>query len=105
MVHLGTIFASAGIIVLMHAGYTTAHFQQFRVQEAGDSAPWDAVLQAFVGFLVCVMGVMFSAGAFLPIKGAAGGGKSLDAAESSRGFHMFHHRGKSLRRRLENTRR
>ncbi|CAM9774221.1 unnamed protein product [Choristocarpus tenellus] len=99
MVHLGTVLACGGLLILMHAGYSVEHFKQFRVgEEVGrDSAPMDACLEALVGFFVCVVGVLWSAGSFLPIKGAAGGGKSLDSAESTQGFDGFHHRGKSLR--------
>ncbi|CAM9207486.1 unnamed protein product [Scytosiphon promiscuus] len=104
MVHLGTIVSGAGLLVLLHAGYSAAHFQQFKKVSSsgggGDSAPIDAALEAFIGFFVCVFGVLSSAGAFLPIKGAAGGGKSLDSAESTREFEVFEHRGRSLRKRL-----
>lgn len=103
MVHLGTITSGLGLLLLLHAGYSAAHFQQFKkAADAGDSAPLDAAVEALVGFFVCVVGVLTSAGAFLPIKGAAGGGKSLDSAESTREFNVFEHRGKSIRRRLAN---
>lgn len=106
MVHLGTVVSGAGLLVLLHAGYSAAHFQQFKkVSSAagggGDSAPTDAALEALIGFFVCVFGVLSSAGALLPIKGAAGGGKSLDSAESTREFDVFEHRGRSLRKRRE----
>lgn len=102
MVYLGTVISGAGLLVLLHAGYSAAHFQQFKKASGGggDSAPIDAALEALVGFFVCVIGVLSSAGALLPIKGAAGGGKSLDSAESTREFEVFEHRGKSLRKRL-----
>lgn len=101
MVSLGAIVSGLGLLAILHAGYSAAHFQQFRKPaEAGDSAPVDAVVEAFVGFLFCVVGVLSSAGSFRPIKGAAGGGKSLDSAESTREFQVFEHRGKFLRRRL-----
>lgn len=101
MVHLGTLVSGVGLLTLLHAGYSAAHFQQFKKSSAGgDSAPLDAVLEAIAGFFVCVLGVLYSAESFLPIKGAAGGGKSLDSAESTREFEVFQHRGKSLRRRL-----
>ncbi|CAM9921730.1 unnamed protein product [Hapterophycus canaliculatus] len=106
MVHLGTVVSGAGLLVLLHAGYSAAHFQQFKKASSsaggggGDSAPIDAALEALIGFFVCVFGVLFSAGALLPIKGAAGGGKSLDSAESTREFEVFEHRGRSLRKRL-----
>lgn len=103
MVHMGTIISGVGVLALLHAGFSAAHFQQFNkaADARGDQAPLDAAVEALVGFLVCVLGVLSSAGSFLPIKGAAGGGKSLDSAESTRGFHVFEHRGKALRRRLE----
>lgn len=102
MVHLGTLVSAAGLLTLLHAGFSAAHFQQFKKSSSGDgdSAPLDAVLEAIAGFFVCVVGILYSAGAFLPIKGAAGGGKSLDSAESTREFEVFQHRGRSLRRRL-----
>ncbi|CAM9295826.1 unnamed protein product [Laminaria digitata] len=104
MVHLGTIISGVGLLTLLHAGFSAAHFQQFNkpTDAGGDHAPLDAAIEALVGFFVCVVGVLTSAGAFLPIKGAAGGGKSLDSAESTRSFNVFDHRGKALRRRLAN---
>ncbi len=98
MVHLGTVVSGVGLLILLHAGFSAAHFQQFK-KSSGDSAPLDAALEAIGGFFVCVVGVLYSAGAFLPIKGAAGGGKSIDSAESTREFEVFEHRGRSLRRR------
>ncbi|CAN0152451.1 unnamed protein product [Ascophyllum nodosum] len=93
--------SALGLLAIVHAGYSAAHFQQFKKPtETGDSAPLDAVVEAFVGFFSCVVGVLCSAGPFLPIKGAAGGGKSLETAESTREFQVFEHRGKSLRARL-----
>ena len=102
MMHLTTIVSIAGLLILLHAGFSAAHFQQFikTADAGGDSAPLDATIEALVGFFLCVVGVLSSAGAFLPIKGAAGGGKSLDSVESTRGFNVFEHRGKALRRRL-----
>eukprot|EP00752_Nemacystus_decipiens_P009667 g8636.t1 len=101
MVHLGTLVSGVGLLTLLHAGFSAAHFQQFKKSSGGgDSAPLDAALEAIAGFFVCVVGVLYSAEAFLPIKGAAGGGKSLDSAESTREFEVFQHRGRSLRKRL-----
>lgn len=102
MTHFGTMISCVGLLILVHAGYSTAHFQQFREDGEGDSAPLDSVVEAFTGFIVCAVGVMTSAGSFLPIKGASGGGKTVDAAESTREFQVFQHRGRSLRKRLEN---
>ncbi|CAN0347761.1 unnamed protein product [Ectocarpus sp. 13 AM-2016] len=110
MVHLGTVVSAAGLLILLHAGYSAAHFQQFKKPSSslggggGDSAPLDAALEALVGFFVCVFGVLYSADALLPIKGAAGGGKSLDSAESTREFEVFEHRGRSLRKRVASQR-
>lgn len=102
MMPIGTIISIAGLVILLHAGFSAAHFQQFikAADAGGDSAPLDATIEALVGFLICVVGILSTAGPFLPIKGAAGGGKSLDSAESTRGFNVFEHRGKALRRRL-----
>ena len=101
MVHLGTVVSGVGLLTLLHAGFSAAHFQQFKKSSGGgDSAPLDAALEAIAGFFVCVVGVLYSAEAFLPIRGAAGGGKSLDSAESTREFEVFQHRGRSLRKRL-----
>lgn len=108
MVHVGTLFSGLGLATLLHAGYSAAHFQQFRKATSasyGDAAPLDAVVEAMIGFFICVVGVLSSAGAFLPIKGASGGGKSIDSAESTREFHIFDHRGKSLRKRLASAKR
>ncbi|CAN0355700.1 unnamed protein product [Pylaiella littoralis] len=100
MVHLGTLVSGVGLLTLLHAGFSAAHFQQFKKSSGGDSAPLDAALEAIAGFFVCVLGVLYSAEAFLPVKGAAGGGKSLDSSESTREFEVFEHRGRSIRRRL-----
>lgn len=104
MYHFGTVICTVGLVILMHAGYSTAHFQQVKEVGQEDTAPLDSIIEAFAGFFVCALGVLTSAGTFLPIKGAAGDGKSLEAAESTREFNVFHHRGKALRRRLENSR-
>lgn len=45
MVHLGTIVSSVGILILMHAGYSTAHFQQFKPAGAEDAAPIDSIIE------------------------------------------------------------
>ncbi|CAN0139879.1 unnamed protein product, partial [Discosporangium mesarthrocarpum] len=101
LVHLGTVVACVGLLVLLHAGYSTAHFKQFKVgamEAVGrDAPPPDVYIETLVGFLVCAAGVLWSAGPFLPIKGAAGGGKVQDAAESTREFDAFHDRGRSPR--------
>lgn len=97
---MGTVVSGVGLLTLLHAGFSAAHFQQFKKSGGGDSAPLDAALEAIAGFFVCVVGVLYSVEAFLPIRGAAGGGKSLDSAESTREFEVFQHRGRSLRRRL-----
>eukprot|EP00903_Cladosiphon_okamuranus_P012927 g12070.t1 len=89
MVHLGTLVSGVGLLTLLHAGFSAAHFQQFKKSSgSGDSVPLDATLEAIAGFFVCVVGVLYSTEAFLPIRGAAGGGKSLDSAESTREFEF-----------------
>lgn len=45
MVHLGTIVAGLGLLILLHSGYSTAHFQQFKPAGAGDFPPLDAVIE------------------------------------------------------------
>lgn len=47
MVHLGTIVAGLGLVILLHSGYSTAHFQQFKPAGAGDSPPLDAVIEVY----------------------------------------------------------
>ncbi|KAG5179742.1 hypothetical protein JKP88DRAFT_215414 [Tribonema minus] len=107
MVKLGTIVAGLGLLVLLHAGYSAAHYRQFIVAAEGEAAPaedappLDAVVETIVGFLLCVAGVVSAAGQMLPVRGPAGGGRSADAHEGLPGFAVFSHRAVQLRRRTQ----
>jgi hypothetical protein len=60
----------------------------------------DAVLETAIGFALCVFGVVSGAGKLLPVRGTAGGGKSIDNKEALPDFALFNHRAQALRKRI-----
>jgi hypothetical protein len=60
----------------------------------------DAVLETAIGFALCVFGVVSGAGKLLPVRGTAGGGKSIDNKEALPDFAQFNHRAQALRKRI-----
>jgi hypothetical protein len=60
----------------------------------------DAVLETVIGFALCVFGVVSGAGKLLPVRGTAGGGKSIDNKEALPDFAQFNHRAQALRKRI-----
>ncbi|CAN0513351.1 unnamed protein product [Phaeothamnion confervicola] len=104
MVHVGSIVVAIGMLLLLHAGHSTAHFRQFVVvapgegeARAADRPPLDAVVEAIGGFLISAIGVVWAAGKLHPIKGR---GKGMDSAQARPDFDMFQTRARSLRMRL-----
>ena len=60
-----------GGVLIIHAAYSTVHYKEL-VKEAGVTnvslPPADAVLEIIVGYLICMFGILSTAGSFTPIR-------------------------------------
>ena len=64
--------------------------------------PVDVALEVVLGFFCCLVGVVWNAGKFLPVKSAvASGRRKYDTLESRPEFQTFNHRGAHIASRLK----
>ena len=58
-------------------------------------------VEVILGFVLCLVGVVWNAGKFLPVKSTvASGHRKYDTLHSRPEFHTFNHRGGVLAQRL-----
>uniref|UniRef100_A0A7S2V2I7 Membrane magnesium transporter n=1 Tax=Fibrocapsa japonica TaxID=94617 RepID=A0A7S2V2I7_9STRA len=105
----GTVIILIGMAILLHAGYSAAHFKSLVVSSVHGAdlsnvsiPPVDVVVGCAIGFSVCLLGVLTSAAPLKPIVASHGAGQgSFDEMASSPEFNIFNHRGKALSKRLK----
>ena len=99
----GSLMGLGGVVVL-HAGLSVIHYKSL-AKEAGvkleaDAVPMDGVLEALIGFALCLFGSILSAGKLKPIRNTDHvASKTLDMVNSRPEFEVFSHRGKALAQR------
>ena len=93
-----------GGIVVFHAGVSVIHYKSL-AKEAGvaleaDGVPMDGIVEALIGFALCLFGSILSAGKLKPIRNTDHvASKTMDMVNSRPEFEVFAHRGKALAQR------
>jgi membrane magnesium transporter 1 len=99
---LWKVVIGIGLAILLHSAVSCVHFKHFTKSMGKEPyVPFDVKLEAVLGFIITLLGVLVLAGDFRPAKAAAAASAvSLSLNSSSPSFNIFNHRGRSLRNRL-----
>ncbi len=110
----------AGALLIIHSGYSNAHFRKFletpeavEASKAGssftiggwkESPPLDVVIEAIIGLALWTVGVIAGSGKLVPVKKGPGDRQSISSSEARMDFTQFGHRGICLAKRLRSIR-
>ncbi|KAL2915437.1 hypothetical protein HK105_205053 [Polyrhizophydium stewartii] len=96
---LGRVLYAAGLVLLAHAGYSAIeHFAYLKTIGKHDShLPSDIIIELAVSLLLLIQGAVLVAGPLKPVSLQIElAKKSIELVDSTPGFKVVNHRGRSL---------
>ena len=90
-----------GLLLVLHSAYSAVHYKSYMrgkgMTVEANTVPADVAVEVLIGFLMCLVGVTFNQGEFLPVKSSCSGDlKKYDTLDSRPEFEVFGHRGKYI---------
>lgn len=102
---IGRTLCAIGIIAILHAAFSYAHYKDFTRGAGGgssDGLPFDVLAEVGGGFVVCLLGALVSGGKMEPARSTSGlTDTTFDFHMARADFILYNHRGKSLKKRVE----
>jgi len=107
---LGRAITCIGVLAILHAAFSFVHYKEFMRTAGGATSgsggllfelPFDVVVEAGLGFLLCLVGALAGAGKMEPARSTSGlTDTTFDFHMNRADFNLFNHRGAALRARL-----
>ena len=105
---LGRAICSIGALAILHAAFSFAHYKEFTRGAGGTTSdmllfelPFDVIVEAGLGFILCLVGALVGAGKMEPARSTSGlTDTTFDFHMNRADFNLFNHRGAALRARL-----
>ncbi|CAM9637399.1 unnamed protein product [Heterosigma akashiwo] len=102
---LSDAFTIIGVIIIVHAGYSTSHFKNLLLNSVHidistvQIPPPDVLLECIVGFGLAMLGLISST---KPLKKAVSeGAAKQDEPNTQPEFYVFNHAGRAFRQRMK----